>query len=409
MKLNRILVAISLSLLLCSCTSTSVEKEHVESKETELSMVTSSVEYSTIGAGNESGYYYIDYSNSDGSTGCIRYIDYNTATDIPLTAQITSDNGDDTSESYLESTIGGGTLFLLKDNLFYLRCGASVFYDQYGKDALPAIYMMNLDGSNRKLIAQGKSNEEFLTTIVADEDNIYYLYNQIQTNSDENISAKEFLGRINLNTGHQEQLVSVPYGSRILGTYKNRVILNCIYALPENNYSIQQKLLSFDVDNFAFETLDAWDTHNRIMYCYICEENLLKVDLTNRQFIISTLNNDSENQIIDAKDIFSEGETSIWYPTYYDGYFICQGDVGSQMWAINLKSGIKSTINIAYYNSEKKQEEPFEICSGNNTLLLLRKTIQVTDTGFSNYQYAIINKDDYFENNFICDYISQIR
>ena len=190
-----------ISLALCSCNSRETEKENTtETIHTKLNMVTSCVEYSTLGAGNEDGYYYIDYSNSDGSTGYIRYIDYNTASDIPLTTQIASENDDDTSESYLESTIGGGTLGVLPSKLLYLRCGSPVFYEKYGENALPAIYIMNLDGSDRKLLLQGKSNEEYSTTVASDDSNIYFLYKQTTPIGETDVEAKEYIGRLNINT-----------------------------------------------------------------------------------------------------------------------------------------------------------------------------------------------------------------
>lgn len=389
-----------ISLALCSCNSRETEKENTtETIHTKLNMVTSCVEYSTLGAGNEDGYYYIDYSNSDGSTGYIRYIDYNTASDIPLTTQIASENDDDTSESYLESTIGGGTLGVLPSKLLYLRCGSPVFYEKYGENALPAIYIMNLDGSDRKLLLQGKSNEEYSTTVASDDSNIYFPYKQTTPIGETDVEAKEYIGRLNINTGHLETLISIPYGSRILGVYENQVILDCIRALPSQNYTVQEELLRFNVDTLSLESIDLWDTSDTIMYCYVCDSSLLKIDLTNRQFLITPLGSDSSTQVIDGKDIFLEKESSVWFPSYYDGYFFCQGSVGSQIWAINLRDGEKTSIDMTYYNSDKDSAQPFEICSENKTSFLLKGNAQITDMGFTTYQYVLINKSDYLSNN----------
>lgn len=54
---------------------------------------------------------------------------------------------------------------------------------------------------------------------------------------------------------------------------------------------------------------------------------------------------------------------------------------------------------MTYYNSDKDSAQPFEICSENKTSFLLKGNAQITDMGFTTYQYVLINKSDYLSNN----------
>lgn len=92
-KLTCIIMSV---LILTSCTKQAPAKTDNISTSQEVSinkqlvnlrLVTSDEEYSTMGNGNENGYYYIQ--QGEGISGNIKYIDYAGATDIYLSSNVT--------------------------------------------------------------------------------------------------------------------------------------------------------------------------------------------------------------------------------------------------------------------------------------------------------------------------------
>lgn len=133
----------------------------------------------TMGAGTQDGYYYVQPGVSDSLTGQIRYVDYATAMDIPLSTQVNSDHTDETDPSYLDSIIGDYRLFVYDGHLYFIRAGASAYVEgsEFGDLATGAVYRMNLDDSERTQVYGGDGSGDLMMYAVGGE-GVLYLFEQ---------------------------------------------------------------------------------------------------------------------------------------------------------------------------------------------------------------------------------------
>lgn len=116
---------------------------------------------------------------ADYLTGQIRYVDYATAMDVPLSTQVNSDHADETDPSYLDSIIGDYRLFVYDGHLYFIRAGASAYVEdsEFGDLATGAVYRMNLDGSERTRVYGGDGSGDLMMYAVGGE-GVLYLFEQ---------------------------------------------------------------------------------------------------------------------------------------------------------------------------------------------------------------------------------------
>lgn len=381
-----------------------------------LRMVTSPVEYALPGVGTSNGYYYIEYSDQKGTSANIRYIDYASHLDIPLSAQITSDHTDSTSESYLESTVGGCTLFSIDNKLYFLRCGSPIYYDTYGEDALPAIYSMSLDGSGRKELFVGQSSEEFKTTIACDDNYLYLVRScpQLDEMGNGGITSTEQLVSISLKSGDLSVLCDIPVGSHIIGANSNKIIFERFYNNTHaNTQEIRGEIFYYSTNDAQNVVLDSWVVDDNLSYRFIQEDNLITVNLSDRIMKIAPIEESGSNELqqtISMDEIFSDDETHLWSPSFYDEYFFCEDSTKPYMWAVNLMTGEKKLLTLTYYNDSKKQLQPIKICAENDEMYLI-VTNETLSAGMSmpTLSYALISKDNYLASIAIFDSIEKVE
>ena len=110
------------------------------------------------GTGSEEGFYYVEPTPANSLAGQLRYVDYASGLDVPLSAQVNSDHSDETDTSYLDSIEGEYRLFLSGGQLYFLRSDA--------------VYRMEPDGSGRRLVYQCDRGD-LLMCAAADEEHLY--------------------------------------------------------------------------------------------------------------------------------------------------------------------------------------------------------------------------------------------
>ena len=139
-------------------------------------LIPNTIDYAA-GAQTDDGYYYIEPNQNDYLTGQIRYIDYASAVNIPLSAQAHSEHTTEADTSYLDSIIGDYRMFLWGEKIYYIRAGASSYIESsdFGDLAASAVYSMDKDGSNRKLIYQGNSSGDLLMYAVGWDNTLCFM------------------------------------------------------------------------------------------------------------------------------------------------------------------------------------------------------------------------------------------
>lgn len=127
-----------------------------------------------LGVSTQDGYYYVEPGTTNSLTGMIRYVDYASAVDLPLSTQVNSSHTDDSDTAYLDSIIGDYRMLLFHDHLYFIRSGSSGSGES---DALSAaaVYRMNLDGSDRMQIYQSTGGGTLMMYAVGGESCLYLL------------------------------------------------------------------------------------------------------------------------------------------------------------------------------------------------------------------------------------------
>lgn len=139
-------------------------------------LIPNTIDYAA-GAQTDDGYYYIEPNQNDYLTGQIRYIDYASAVNIPLSAQANSEHTTEADTSYLDSIIGDYRMFLwARKYIIYapvrlLTSKAVILVIWLHR----RVYSMDKDGSNRKLIYQGNSSGDLLMYAVGWDNTLCFM------------------------------------------------------------------------------------------------------------------------------------------------------------------------------------------------------------------------------------------
>lgn len=206
----------------------------------------------TMGCGADEGYYYVQPRADNYLTANIRYIDYASLTDVPLSSQVNSEHSNSDDSSYLDSIIGDYRLFFYNEHLYYLRTGASYYVDnsEFGKLAASAIYRMNPDGSNRELIYQGDGASELLPYAIGNESALYFLRQTIE--------GVELLCLQGENYS-QKTVFQFSLGTTFVGCSGSLIYY---LSMDTENDNSSFTLSSFDTQNGQVTKVLEWDLEN---------------------------------------------------------------------------------------------------------------------------------------------------
>lgn len=206
--------------------------------------------------GNENGYYYVD--RSSGINANLRYIDYATAQDIYLSSRPEANHLTSEDDSYISSVAGLGILFPVGDSLFLLRAGAPMYADQFGQDALAAVFRMELDGSNRQQIYTGGGDEILLSTAAADEKYLYLISQQIIGDED---SPEQYghLLRVDQRTGEATELCRFSPNAFLIGAKDGLLVFhNIVNTEQEGAVSRSHEIFCYDIASGTLSTIQTW-------------------------------------------------------------------------------------------------------------------------------------------------------
>lgn len=180
------------------------------------------------GAGNEHGFYYVSYDYEDVFKANIKYIDYESKKEIYLCNQPSCNHNNEKCTSYLPIRFGGMIQLYLDDKHLYILCPFEVPHEVeesdepigYAIDVQYKMYMMDLDGGNRKLTGEFAENEDIQSSCFSQ---VNYLYTSIEETMDDQ-SIKKTLVRMDGSTGKIESLKDMD-DCIIIGSYKNQLVL----------------------------------------------------------------------------------------------------------------------------------------------------------------------------------------
>ena len=237
-----------LCFLLCGCTSqgySATNSDSLSASDIEtpipanknLTLVTSrsGIAYTQY-AGTEDGYYEVR-ANTNG-TGNILYTDYESQKTVYLSSQVGSLHNDETDESWLDSVLGGTSIFTDKNKIYIVKRGKPEFFDEFGERGRSYLLQLNKDGSGRKELTLS-SNEMFSESscILSDDASLYLLIERFE-NYEQNI-YKRILVQVDIKTMEKKDVFVFPSDIKgnIIGSCDALIIFKSINIPPEETFS----------------------------------------------------------------------------------------------------------------------------------------------------------------------------
>ncbi len=176
--------------------------------------------YQTGNLGVSNAGYYEIYDNLDGS-GNILYTDVETKQRIYLSPDISSDHQSAADPSWIESTLGGVTVFAAGDSLFIQKND----FDDFG-----ALYRAELNGGNRVKLLDFVDYESWFSSIAGDGENLYTLLTKR--------TGGCFLVKISMADGTIEPLYQMPYEINFLqSVYDDCILIQSTVRPDPEEYS----------------------------------------------------------------------------------------------------------------------------------------------------------------------------
>lgn len=410
-----------LGIIMCSCTPTTQPQSSSHSMSNVEQSEPSSVDY-PVGTlrfvtddnlftmkyvGNSQGYYYIDKGGSIAAN--LRYIDYASAQDVYLSSRPEGNHFVPEDESYISSVAGYGTVFPVDNTLYLMRTGAPNYADQYGQDALAAIFTMGLDGSDRNLLYMGGAEEKLLSTVAVDDENLYLISDIME--EENNIPVqKRYLIRINRDTGEKTTLCELTSSSWMIGVCENYLVFHSIYQydITESNApSIDHEIFVYDFDTQKLSVIKSWPA-DRMMVAQTYEDKLITADIAAKTINVQKLTTGEYIHTFSMEDQVPADGSAIWFFDCIDGKFVFWNWLQETLWGIDLETGEWTAVTLTYQDPEKMEARPVEVYAETETDFLVCRNKEYALRKYSTWEgdvdksealqtvFALISKEDYW-------------
>lgn len=244
--MKKIISILMICLVLTGCQTSEKTSNEMKTKQASLPSSSTLMFQSHLdGAGNENGYYRIDYRNiGDNSFFNIYYYDYASKKEIFLCDKPECKHMDSSCTSYLEN--GLMEALFLHGNHLYLISNELSGYDLDGSAASgPKILQMDLDGKNKKVLCSLPDNYTFDHHAIAMDERFLYLpiqkYELVELNSGScmNTTTESKLYAIDLSAGTCEEFMDFR-DQQIIGT-KDRSLVLAKYTYSEDPDKLLKK------------------------------------------------------------------------------------------------------------------------------------------------------------------------
>lgn len=177
-----------------------------------------------FGCGTSSGYYYL--TTLDGGASLLRYVDYATRQDVPLCSQPNCAHSDEKCPAWFACGGTPSNVFATDEQVFVLFSGSpwdSFAFETYGQAALPQVFVLEPDGSNRRQLARFDAAEAFSSMPAADDQTLYAIVTNYGEGEDGGLQR---IAAIDLATGEVKTDDSVQRRDmRIVGAAGRELVL----------------------------------------------------------------------------------------------------------------------------------------------------------------------------------------
>lgn len=355
-KLMSIFCVLAMFFCLCACGSTETEESYAgisESKKEQGNQMQNNTHKEVNGlisltstnyayCNTDDGYYYISEDSvklKDGSYGAhIMYMDFATEQEVYLCSDTGCSHDDKSCNAVLsedEFVILSSRIFVWNGKLYLLSKdydteGSVVIDGMNGQEiqaeTKPAVlYQMNLDGTNRKKIYTFADGVTLEDTILATNDNVYFVTKKLETNMEENVSVttaqNRNLVKLDPVNSSLETITSMDMGDGIswgiIGCFDNSLVLGGIsYEDGDSSTS--------DISQEEWKEL-----------------------YSKSKSVYATFNLDSKK----FTEVYQIKNTGIHAAETKDGILYVSNEASQEIQAIDLRSGKNSTLTSLRQNN----------------------------------------------------------
>ncbi len=373
----------------------------------EISFVTDDEEFTGRSIGNAQGYYYVD--RGGGIAANLRYIDYASKQDIFLSSRPEGDHFSPEDESYVASVAGSGVVFPLGDTLYLVRSGAPDYLNDYGSEALAAIFTMNLNGSERQELYLGSASETFLSTIAADDENLYLVSVDTQTENDVPVQRR-YLVQVNRKTGEKKTLTELTDSAWMIGASGNYLVFHSIYAETGSETTaptMTHEIFVYRFDTKSLSVVKSWP-QEQMLTVKVYADTLVTADAVSKTLTVQDLESAETKNTFSLTEHMPTQEAKLWFEECRDGKFMFWDYEHETLSAIDLETGEWKTVTLTYQDPEKQEARPVEIYAETETDFLVcydKQTVMKQSINLAGVLdqsesvqpcFALIAKEDYW-------------
>lgn len=351
-------------------TSNPESSSHSQGSTGNLSLVTSAVEYSIKGNANENGYYYVERGSDLAAN--MRYIDFSSGQDIFLSSKPEGNHYISEDESYISSVAGSGVIFPVHESLFLVRTGAPSYANQYGKEALSAIFKMELNGSNRQLLYSGTGNEIILSTIAADENNLFFI--SCRTETKNSITTENrYLVQMNTKTGELQDLCQLTNSAWMIGAVNNTIVFHSVFV--ENEDDDAPPVMTHEISTYAFSTqelsvIQSWPNEERTVAA-VSNEYLVTANTSTKKLMVQEIATGAVTATHSIDEYISKDNSEMFFADCRNSKFVFWDFEKEQLCAIDILTGAGSYISLKFMEPEKQENRPVEIYAETSSSFLV--------------------------------------
>lgn len=335
-----------------------------------LTFVTDDEEFSGRSIGNSQGYYYVD--RGGGIAANLHYIDYASKQDIFLSSRPEGNHFSPDDESYVASAAGSGVVFPLEDTLYLVRSGAPDYSNEYGRDALAAVFTMNLNGSKRQELYLGSASETLLSTIAADGENLYLVSSDTQMEHEVPVQRR-YLVQINRKTGEKETLTELMESAWMIGASGKYLVFHSIRAQADSEAQapvMTHEILVYDFDAKSLSVVESWP-QEQMLTVKVYNDTLVIADAVSKTLTVQELASGTIKNTFSLASHMPSQDTKLWFEECRDGKFLFWNDEQQALSAIDLETGEWKTVTLTYQDPEKEEARPVEIYAETDTDFLV--------------------------------------
>lgn len=357
--------------------------------------------------GNSDGYYYVDRGGDIAAN--LRYIDYASAQDVFLSSRPEGDRFSPEDDSFLSSVAGYGTVFPDGGTLYLVRTGAPGYTEKYGQDALAAVFVMAPDGSDRRMLYTGGAEEKLLSTIAADDENLYLIQDEVTAKSGVPEERRRLI-RISRETGEKSTLCDLTGSSWMIGAVGDALVFHSIHedGTGESGApAMVHEILMYRFDSQKLSVVQSWAA-DRTAFAKVCADKLVAADITEKTVAVQDLASGELLNTFSMEQQAPADGTSLWFLDCIDRKFVFWNYLQEQLWGMDTETGEWTAVTLTYQDPEKKETRPVEVYAETETEFLVCRDKEYvvrrlgTTGGGSEEQevlqpvLALISKEDYW-------------